>query len=185
VTRGLSPAAIEVMNRGKMRTLAHALQVMGFQASDHRTVAIARSMMDGHKARSFQDKPTDIQTRKFIETHMEAIAFANRVCPRKIGTASVAAVIARAYYWHDPAALERFCLAMADKIPPGENGPADKTARRLKVVAGSMAGYGAAWRAGLFRKAQAALMAFLQGKVMDKLCEKDENLFPLPEETKE
>jgi hypothetical protein len=186
VTRGLSEKAIEVINRGKMRTMAHALQVAGYDSrvANHRAVAVARAMLTGPQ-RYQKDEAivTDQSLRLFMDRHLEAILFAMSVCSRNTAPATVAAAVARAYYHADPERLARFCRAMDDDIPPDDSKPEDRTARKLKTMLATVgSSQGGSRRVVLYRKAQNAISAYLAGVVLDKLYEKDDDLFPLPAE---
>jgi hypothetical protein len=116
VTHNLPPQSLEVINRGRSRTLTHALQIMGMDANN-RLVATARMMYAGPSSSSGSrtapgNAVTDIMLREFIEQHVEAITFAMEVTPRTVAPASVVAVIARAYYHADQDNLRRFTRAM-------------------------------------------------------------------------
>lgn len=190
VTRGLPKSAIEVINRGKIRTLAHALQIMGYEHSDHRTIAIARRMFLGpatycgfEAARSSTKThtPSDSLMRQFIDKNLEAILFVNQCFKKTRGPAAVAAAMANAYYHADTERLARFPFAMADEIEKEAQLPGDKSARCLRrVIDTGRHLAGAQGSAVMYRKAQNAIRAYLEMVDLTKLCESDEDLFPLP-----
>lgn len=175
VTRGVSKKAVEVINRGKMRSLAHALQILGVTKASQRMVAIARVMMDGPNMPNRER--TDQETKEFFERYADAISFAATTTS---APATVAAPIARAWLTVDPARLVRFCEAMADRIPADQAAPEDATARRLKAVYLAHPNRSDGDRMELYQKAQNALRAYLDGRIVQKLTTNDEDLFPLP-----
>lgn len=181
VTRGLDEKAVEAINRGKLRTLAHALQISGYTYADNRTVAIARQMIAG-VAGINSILITDALIKKFIDANLEAITFARSLNREKTGPAAVAAAIARAYYHAQIERLARFPDAMSDTISRDNLQPGDASARVLKKSISTIATTG--WTAGLsiYRKTQNALRAYLDGRDLTKVYESDKDLFPLPPE---
>jgi hypothetical protein len=186
VTRGLDRDAIEALDRGKMRSLAHAMQIMGYSVSSNKHVAVGRAMMYGTLGRpsgkaEMAEVITDIMTREFMAEHAEAILFACGIASSY--PAQVTAVIARAYYHAAPAELERFVQAMKDAVPKEEARDGDRTARALaKMIDTARGGRGgtSGWRTGMYRKAQNALSAYLSHKDFEKIYENSDDLFPLP-----
>lgn len=180
VTRNLDQKAIQVINIGKIRSLAHALQILGYEHSGNRFVAVARAMIFGPIYSS--KMPTNQQIKNFIDRHLEAIIFASTVCSKKVGTASVAGVIARAFYHCSQESLTRFCMAMVDEIPPDESRPEDTTARAVKKSTDVYTLGGNKQRITTYRKVQSGLRYYLEGKVVKKIYGVEEDLFPLPVE---
>jgi hypothetical protein len=180
VTRNLSPEAIESINRGKVRTFAHILQIMGYK-SNHRYGATARRMLFGPSSKA--QGVTDSALRQFIDLNAEAIAFALSVIKPNVGPASVAGVVARAYYHSTIDKLTRFAEAMLDHIKTEDSQPGDKSARKLKTVseANGHAG-GSGGQLVLYRKAQNALYHYLNNIDVKKLDECSTDLFPIPKD---
>lgn len=183
VVRGLPDSVIEVINRGRTRTLAHTLQIMGYAHSDSRTVAAAKVMWYGpvmHRGGMF---PTDSAVRRFMDSHLEALTFGVQVVPKSLGPALLAGVLARAYYHANPDDLRRFVAAMRDLVPIEEQRPGDRTARTFGAWtrATSKHGGGMPFRIGYYRKAQRAVRGYLDGEELTKLYETADDLFPLRE----
>jgi hypothetical protein len=184
VTRGLPQASMEAVDRGRLRSMAHVLQLMGYSSfSNNRHVACARMMMmapAGPYAGGLKVADvTDITLRKFMEDHQEALLAGVSIAGGE--AAPLSAALARAYYYHPPAELARFMVALRDQVAEGDERRCDKTARRLgDLIKGPQLG-GATARFALYRKVQNALAAWLAGKELGKLYESNEDLFPLPD----
>ena len=179
VTEGLSEEAIEAIDRNKKRTTAHTLQIMGFEMSGPRAVAIARAMVPGpNQNTAILGTFSDQDMRRFIERHMEAIAFA---CSLPKSPAPYMAVIARATYRRTHEELRRFDAAFRDQIAVEDQRAGDKSARKIAAYMKSTKSYGGAGRTELYRKAQAGLHHYLSGTDIEKLYAIAEDLFPLPE----
>lgn len=186
VTRGLSKKAAEVINRGKMRNLAHALQVAGYEHTGYRLIAAARIMYHGTTnnnaggLKTAESQVTDQMMKDFINKHLEALVFALGCIHTSVGSAIIVGVVARAYYHTDTEKLTRFALAMQDKIPLEDAKPGDRSARQLYTYLKSVKGGAVSARAVTYRKAQNALHAYLNDQPLSKLYENSEDLFPLP-----
>lgn len=185
VTFNLPDNAMEVINRGKARSLSHALQVMGVvEASSHRFVAIARAMCAGPTTlRTGQINGmviTDIMMREFIQRQVEPITFAMTTLSKSSGPAPVGGLLARAFYHTDPDSLKRFVSAMDDRIATEDSRPGDRSARALSAyLHREGASGGSDFRTSLYRKAQNALHCYLEDKPLSKLTERADDLFPL------
>lgn len=184
VTRGLTEKAIEVINRGRLRTLAHNLQILGFTGASPRLAAVARMAYKGAAQVNRTEMPTDQAMRRFIETHLDALRFAMEAIPEKTAPAPVAALVARAWYHvADQQLLRRYGAAINDQIPREEQRVGDKSARLLgKFLVGSRAKGGYVAQIVCYRRAQSSLRAYLDGRDLESLRETHEDLFPLPTE---
>jgi hypothetical protein len=181
VTRGLAVETIEVLDRGRIRSLAHQLQILGHDMASNFAVAVARAMFVGPASRSNREnRPTDTTIRKFMEAHREAILFAETVFRKPAPPAQVPAVLARAYYHASPEALTRFGAAARDDVELGEHQPGDRTARLFYSYLTSTRSRAIDTRTLLYRKTQRALRAYLDGEDLGKLYETEEDLFVLP-----
>jgi hypothetical protein len=181
VTRGLSKEAVEAIDRGKMRSMAHALQVMGLALSDTRDVAMARAMYSGPLYGVGYKRPTEVSLRKFIERHAEAMLFVRSLPGFKSLRSPVHGVLARAYYHVPTAELTRFVRAMTDDLDVAEARPGDRTARALAAASDKNRHGGSLRSLPLYRRAQNALRKYLDGVDVQRLDELDQDLFPLPE----
>lgn len=93
----------------------------------------------------------------------------------------VRAAVMRAYYYADRADLIRFTGIVADRIDPSE--PRDKSAKMLrKILDSSFSLGGQSAQSELYRKAQRAIHAYINGETLDKLYATTDDLFPLPTE---
>lgn len=182
VTRGLPRGVIEVINRGRVRTLAHNLQILGYEAATPRTVAVARAMYAGVDAVLYQTQPDDVTMRRFIDQHLAAILFAQQAMSRRHGPAAVAAAVARAFYHGETERLMRFQEAMHDRLPRDEQLPGDRSARALQKAVEKCVSLGGSARLSLYKKAQNAIMAYLEGRDLENLKEAGVDLFPLPDD---
>lgn len=179
VIRGLEPErAIASVDRGKSRTMANVLQVMGFENSSADTVAIARAMMLGMALQQRNAIPSDQRLAAFITRHNVAIRHAQAIIPRTFGSALLRAVVAKAYYYTAPENLVRFSRAIADDIPAGELTEYDRMAR--KGTAQSVGG-GSAARLDFYAKMLALLRAYLENRIISKVYAITIDPFPLPE----
>lgn len=184
ITEGLPLEAIEALDRGKMRTLAHTFQIMGHQVTNARAIAVARRMWAGGNRESTKRgvSLTDAYLHRFIDEHLDAILFASSETHDMKTPAAVPAVIARAYRTTALDNLRRFTRAMKDEIPTEELKPGDKSARLVnrlvdQMRAQKMGGFRS--QITLYRKTQSALRSFLDGIDLTKLHETKEDLFPL------
>lgn len=182
VTRGLPAQSVEAIDRGKARSIAHSLQILGYEHSDHKTVAMVRAMYCGPVHVSTEDRPTDITLRKFIDAHIEAVTIVSLIPGRHRLPAPVTGALCRATYHAKPADLGRFVLAYRDEIGAEHTRKGDLTARQLAKAAESKSvNNSGGQRTGLYRKAQNAIRAYLDGIDLQKLYECADDLFPLPD----
>lgn len=178
VTRGLSDEATQYIDRGKPRSLAHTLQIVGEELATTRAVAVARRMILGVNNQG-DLLLTDSQIRDFMKKHEEALKFALRVCNKTVcNSSTLPALFARAYYHVDHNELERFAKAIIDQIPAGESRDGDKVARHLKSLADGTSKT-TVEVASLYRKAQNALRYYLSNTNPTCLVEVKKDLFPL------
>lgn len=180
VTRGLPLGSAEAMDRGRARSLAHSLQILGFQHSDSKIVAMARMMLYGPVTVQAKDRPTDITMRKFIEAHQEAILVVAEIPGRTKMPAPVTGALCRATYHTTAARLVRFVAAYHDEIPRDDSAAGDKTARLLQKAV-ERDRFAGGLRTQLYRKAQNAVQCYLSGEDLQRLHECPKDLFPLPE----
>lgn len=184
VTFGLPEKSIEVLDRGKARTLQHTLEIMGYEGINSRLVSTCKAMIRGprNNTSSFA-KLSQVWERKFLDRHWQALLFAMEAIGYNAPT-SLRSVVARAYYHAPKDELERFARAFHDEIPSEEMKSYDVTARSLQRMYQTYAKAKGirAKEVTLYRKAQRALMAYLHKASLQKIMEDDEDLFPLPEE---
>ncbi len=182
VTRGLSKAAVEALDRGRNRSLAHALQIMGFDLANNRAVAMARAMHVGIGYPRGTTRPTEVTIRKFMEAHREALTFVQALPTYSHMRAGLTGLLARAYRHVAPADLTRFVRAMQDDVPVEETRPGDRSARALGLMMERTRQMGGTTSVIIYRKSQNALRQYLDSVDVKNLKEAYEDLFPLPEE---
>lgn len=182
IVRGVSHRAVRAIDRGRGRSLAHALQIAGIDAATSKFVAAARVMMFApHLSTSRAESTvTDTQMAEFIADHSDAITFGTSLCQGIKGIPMVVGgMFGRASYHEEPDRIRRFALAVADKTDPQDVRPEDVTARKLATVIRET-GNSSVARQTIYRKAQNALRHWLDGKAVGMLYERQEDLFPLP-----
>lgn len=174
-TFNLDEKAIEFIDRGKVRTLAHAMQCLGLPFT-HKGIAIARQMYYGPQLT--RSGVNDSILRRFAELNREAILFAEHSIK---APAPVGGVVARAYYSADLCRLERFGRALADTIGTDDAQAGDRSARMLTKIIEASSNGGAA-SISLYLKAQNVLRAYLDHRDLQKVYETKEDLFPLADD---
>lgn len=179
VFRDLPDDAIQVINRGKARTMAHRLQCLGFAASDNDTVAVARAMMTGVKM-DWRELVTESDLVDFIAAHEEAIVWAKKLAPKGQASAVMRAAVARAYYHVGHPTLERFCLAATDHLEAGDLTETDQSVRRFAEAMRGASRTGVERVAG-YRKWQSVIRHYADGDRIVKVYGQERDLFPLPE----
>jgi hypothetical protein len=183
VTYGLSMEAMGAIDRGKMRTAAHALQIMGHAFGSTRAVAVARRLAEGPFIYSNSKRVSEAQLHCFMDDHFDAIKFALDNVNHRHGTAAVAACVGRAYYHYDHDQLRRFCQALADKLPFEEHEERDKNARMLReAIAASRNRNGSTTaQIALYNRTQEAIKDYFDGKAKAMLRGRiTTDIFPLP-----
>lgn len=183
VTVNLPKSAVQVINRGRSRTLAHALQVLGYEGATTRMVAAARVMHNGVHHNTGHSAVSDTRLRKFIDDHAEAVGFGVAQTAGKKGmNAIMAGLVARAFYHHPQDQLKRFVLAVADEVPEADGRAGDKMARRLGQMMRELGAGPSGTRVVLYRKAQNVLKTWAAGMSLDAIREVEDDLYPLPGE---
>lgn len=188
VTYGLPMEAMRAIDKGRTRTAAHSLTIEGHAFGTDRGVAVARKMYEGARQAAPSSRLTHEMIRTFMDCHYDALSFTLANCTPSLAPAAVAAVIARAYYTVPQEELERFLLAVADKIPADEQRPGDKTARSLKEAIAHARGLGSSIKvqSALYCKTQEALILYRKGQERNRLRGHwDSDAFPLPKGTEQ
>lgn len=194
VVRGLDPRAMEVIDRGRLRTMAHTLQMMYPRegpaspfSSTKDVVSAARRMYWGPRFPDQYKAVTDSALRVFIDEHMDAILFLQNFKFHKLGGASFSGVIGRAFYTADLADLRLFCNIARAEVDHTE---IDLPDREISMIKQYVAHVTKATKGGgtlmleHYCKAQRALRAFLDHQKIGKLLACHDDLFPLPESQK-
>jgi hypothetical protein len=177
VTFGMPNDAMIGVDNGKIRWDADAFQILGDDA-DKDVVAIGRRMWQGMMSRR-SDRISRPALREFILKHHDAIHFAKRWVRCQGGNATVCAVVGRAWYTADRDRLTEFMECLKSGVNHGEKDRAAITLLNVyrRDAARFVSGAG---RVELYRKVEAALSAFLEGRPITKVYEVDIERFPIP-----
>lgn len=186
VTVNVPPGTQEYVDQGLPRKAIDVIRLAGDTEASVFQMAIARRMLIGVRASVITSRQEQID---FFRIHREAIVFASDQVFQKrrafyVVQASVAAVVARAWYHADRDRLKRFGEVMLEGLSLGEGerpiillrewlragSPREKSAQRL------------AKDLMIYMKTQRALVAFLGEEVLKTLYVMKEEAYPLPEE---
>jgi hypothetical protein len=170
---------------GKRRTNLDILHLTGDlgEVTD-RQLATLRAMLAGQSGTSLRMTPSEEAEQ--YRRHHEAVDFAIRHLGNSrvkgIATATVRAVIARAYYYVNPEDLKHFCDVLQSGLATTN---ADVSVSMLFqfLLRTSEACKKDSIRRLRYMKTEWALDAYLDGKHPKRLCGSNDELFPLPEET--
>lgn len=177
VARGVSEAAVMVMDTHKIRNEADAFTLAGFP-THQRVVSMCRSAYFGMKSQG--EAISRDKLFAFMQRHQHAIEFVvSRAAAKWPFPAVVLAPVLRAYYSADHGRLGEFLKIMFGGTPQGE---ADSAANALRNFLLLRRGSGTGMRAELYRKCEASLRAFLEYRPLAKLYASSSEEFPLPEE---
>lgn len=182
-TWGIPRKAMQVVDRNRVRTLAHTLHMMG-KTGMSGIPAAARAMFGGPTLTGGgkgSGYATDSAMLDFIERHEEALrTVVGNAKFRAATQAPIQGALARATYHLPKALIDRFIQAYLDQIPTHLLRPGDSTARKLAKVSAETRHAGGHDRGAMYRKAQRAIQAFAEGKDLERLYEESGDLFPLP-----
>jgi hypothetical protein len=180
ISRGVSREARLVIDSGLRRTLHDALRLTGHADVTTFHVALANAMRRGIGSPQSKQFGRD-QMQTYLAAHWDAIDFAKTVLVRRkvrgISTATIGAVLARAWYTADRTRLDAF----ADVLVTGRmNDATDEVAITLRNVLLQPG------RPPIFSvtygKAERALTAYLGRQRLARLYESGEELFPLADD---
>lgn len=171
---------VELIDCGDRRTDLDALVVGGVKTADRHRVAVARAVYENGRI-----SPTPLSRsvfREFFLRHKEAVGFAvdsTRGNPPLMGGAPVMAPIARAWYSQDRDRLAEFADQVRTGVGPRDEDNAGTTLFRF--IASHKQQFNAArGRAIVYRKATAALAAFLEHRPCSRLYEMHPSPFAIP-----
>ena len=185
-TWGLPREAQLDMDQGKKRAAEDVLTIAGTLVDKH-AVSIARAMW-GAGLRSGLDMSIS-ELRDFIARHSAAITFARVLCDRKVrgvSQATIAAVIARAWYHEDHARLSSFIDVLttgAQGFPPEDDSAAIQL-RNILILASKFAvtHSGSTKRRDVYLKTVRAIELFCARKKTGKLYAASADPYLLPEQ---
>lgn len=182
VWRNVDPQAMMAIDSGKARSMADILNIAGQNGQvDHHDLATLRAMLGG-----FGDPPalSPAEMSEALRVHQDAIDFALTHLPtvnsaRGVNTAPTRAVIARAYYHLDHAALRDFCRKLTSGVVTcDEEAVVVLLRQHLQLIRGNAYSH----RMQRYGKVQRALSAWIKGENPSRLYPTTAEQFPLPEE---
>jgi hypothetical protein len=180
------PENRQVLDTGERRSNKDVLKLSG-EVGDItlKHLATLRAMLAGRYLTPARRTPGE--ESEAYRKHREAIEFALshlKCCRFKgIATATVRAVVARAYYSCNRTKLGIFCETLKSGVKFGD----DDTPIVLlfqHLIRSHMSNKNEHVRRQQYAKTEWALDAYLHDKVPQKLCSLERELFPLPEEIK-
>lgn len=175
--------SMRVFDTGTTRLVQDAARISGDLETSNLHVAICKRMMAGIR----QNTPLSNQHNlELIEKHKEAISFAIAAFggkEKKITTAPIYGMVARAWYTQNRDRLTAFCQQLRTGMPdtPAED-QAAVVLRNWLIGTNSTGRYGAYATILVYKKAERALVAFLAKQKIQKLYEVQTEQFPLPGE---
>jgi hypothetical protein len=179
IVRGIPRANMDVVDCGRLRTVADAAAVQGIDIPREQLTAAAAiaNAMDKGCDWSNNGKQSRPSRLAFMERHQDAIKWtiAHRGSMRR---ASILGAFARAYYTADRKSLERALtlLNTGDAVTRPE-----QMLLKLKQWADEHLGAGAAMQQASYRRAASALATYLEGGYKERLLECVEEPFTIPE----
>lgn len=178
VTNGLSEEAIISLDRGKNRTLAHALQWAGYKISNEQ-IAILKVIKTAPNVNS--QRSNDSEMLEGAEDHLANVIEAQRIMAgREYASAIFKGCVARALYSTDVEKLERFGLAINDQLPARESNELDRFARKSMPQLRDLANNSQGTRKSAYCKFQRLLFSHINGEKLGSLRECTDDLFPIP-----
>ena len=180
---GQNPASQLCIDDHRPRKAADALTLTGLDVT-HTEVAIATAMKAGPTHHFNRVRQSRADLRAFLTAHLDAVRFAmSKGKARGATSASVLAVVARAYYHEDAEKLRRFLHTLISSIPePDDEASATILTLRKYLTERSPAALGSSGKVEVYRKVQWMLRAYLDGNTSLKCIGSEKDLFPLPQE---
>lgn len=192
VTFGLEPDVVKVLDDHLKRQLTDVIKIAkpGAQVTSKMT-SVSRIMQHASIGLA-PDKAAAIkrlsrqQQMEFLERHFEAISFAVKDCIKSttvkgLTTATVMAVIARAYYTQDKERLLQFARMLLNGIPDDPRADVGVLLLRNWLLSLNTSSVRAQPEI-IYRKAERALKAFCRREHLTTLYEARGEQFPLPED---
>lgn len=186
VTRGLPIETQMVVDAGRKRTVLDVMKINDTAMADLTALhcAVARRMRLGLVPSSSAAKPSRLQEGEFLQRHWEAVHFAVAQFPTRrrvagITSASPLAVVARAFYHEDRAALTRFCQVLTDGMMRNDEEHVIIVLRNFLLSRKNRGGEDPAREA--YGKSARALMAYTRKEKLSRhLYAVSEDPYPIP-----
>lgn len=175
---GLDPACRDVIDIGSKRTIAHTLQVNGYDIS-RREVAVGNFILEQMNVRLSQ-----LDHLAFIIDNAEALKYAvEHFNAQRLSTNVIHAVIARAFYHVNIDILDEFCHKLNTGIwEDATGGDSPIQCLRELLVRNIGTRHHGTGRLILYRKVEMALSKFLNTEVVKVIREQMVEQFVLPDE---
>lgn len=173
--------AVAGMDQQSKRGVRDVLSLRDGERVSRRHVSIASVMRKGLRVRATGSVS---EGADFYLRHAAAIEFAaGALAPRpRLGLATVAAVIGRAYYSQELAELELFGRLIIEGHCVSDR---DATVRKLRdfLLVGKPRRGGGGFIKEVYAKTERALAAWLENRALGQLYATKKELYPLPEDT--
>lgn len=181
VFEGLTDEAMEVIDTHRSRSVADVAHFQGLPVGRNEVATATRMIQEFHG-----DGRTITSRQEILDacrTHLAAIQFAHEGLGSRSYArhASIAAVVAKAYYHVDRDRLRQFCEVLSTGVVSDPADSAAATLLRFLMANPAIRAGGTGTRAALSRRATAALVAFLDHRPLSRLYEATVDPWPLPE----
>jgi len=176
VVFGMKKSSLPRIDEGASRNTKDVAQLMGLDVG-YAQLGIANYILEYKDLK--RDMPRAEQIA-FYERHKDAINFVTTKLKRKnVSRVPVSAALARAWYSVDHDILSKFLTVLDTGLIES---PKDQAAITLREFLLKNNNHSGPFRAEVYRKTQAALMNFIEGKPITRLYGMEEEQFLLPEE---
>lgn len=185
VVANVDERSMAVIGAAAARTDYDRIVIGGeIREATRRHITIAKSMNATNWAKR---SLSTSEVCEFLRTHWDAVDFAARLVigrgdVRGVTSSLVLAVMARAYYHVDRDDLTRFYECVYSGIIQGPHQTAAIRLRDALTVRLQRSNFNGTDRKYAYRLTENALNAFLLGRVVKRLVESPNELFPLPDE---
>ena len=162
-------AARYVEDSGRKRGAKQKLEYLGAGKLTCQTTAVLRALMEG-SVRSGR-RVTESELGSFLVKHKETLDWVATAMPKT--RSDVQAAIAKAALWYGKDKIEPFCKRFRDMVFTENNDPACTLYKYLVQIKGKGGVYGVT----VYRKTIFAIEAFLGGRHVSKLYEREKDYF--------
>lgn len=167
---------MEVFDTGEGRSPVDAAHVRGLESSRNRLSYLRRFLLGGQaKAEKYSHSYLLEQQEKYAPM----LDFLAGLPSHRLLPAGIRAAIGRAWYYADPAKLNRFVAILTDHEnanTPGERTVVSLRTSQISRQASQSFREGAEW----FKRAQRSIQAYLSDQYVTRIYAVEEDIFPLP-----
>lgn len=176
VVFGMKKSAVSKIDEGAARSTKDVATMMGLEASNS-SLSVTNYILEYRNTRRTTPRSEQIA---FYERHREAVDFIiSRLKRKGIAKAPVHAALMRAYYNIDRDKLVRFIEVLETGMPKDASEQAAITLREFLLKNNNNSG---PFRAETYKKTEAAIVNFIDGKPIERLYGMKDEQFFLPEE---